>query len=35
MSKPNPDCPKCHGTGWLPPPYGKEPCDCWRYVQGG
>jgi hypothetical protein len=29
MSRPAPDCPKCHGTGYVE---GK-PCDCWRYVQ--
>jgi hypothetical protein len=31
MSKPNPDCPKCHGTGYLDPA-GKQPCDCWRLI---
>jgi hypothetical protein len=34
MSKPNPDCPDCGGTGYYDPMVGKEPCHCWRTVQG-
>jgi hypothetical protein len=26
--KPDPDCPKCRGTGYLDPPRYKEPCGC-------
>lgn len=44
MAKPNPDCPKCHGTGWAlkPGTQTQAPCrDCvglkdekvWNYFQ--
>jgi hypothetical protein len=34
--KPNPECPKCSGTGYPnregPAPW--DPCDCWRNIPG-